>query len=226
MSEISNRLTAMGKPTYFLSIRAFLTDQTPIATLSSSLSEVKMSKTLLSVAFTLLLVSSIQAEGLTFGAGASAGLNIPIAQDDQGNGSAFSIRGILRPMPMLGFEAALHIAQFGDPEMDLSGITNDLDGSDVTAYTADVILGGGPGKKIAPYLFAGIGLFDQSRDQTEMFDEEDSEFGWTGGLGLGIGLTPAFSIDIRGRVNIVPVEENSSRKSVFAVGGLNYYFGQ
>ena len=185
-----------------------------------------MAKSLVVAVVFLLATTMVHAQGVSLGFGLSGGLNIPVAQDDQSQGTNFGIRGIVRPLNLLSFEANVNFAKYGDPEIDVPGVTNDLEGSSLTSYGVDAVLGGGPGKGIKPFFLAGIGLFKASRDQTEVFENQDTEFGYTAGLGVAFGLTPYLALEVRGRANIVPVEGSSSRKSVFALVGLNYYLGQ
>ncbi len=185
-----------------------------------------MAKMIVVAVIFLLAATMASAQGVSLGFGVSGGLNIPVAQDDQGQGTNFGIRGIVRPLNLLSFEANLNFAKYGDPDIDVAGVTNDLEGSSLTSYGVDAVLGGGPGRGIKPFFLAGIGFFKATRDQTEVFEKQDTEFGYSAGLGIGFGLTPYLALDVRGRANIVPVEGSSSRKSVFALVGLNYYLGQ
>lgn len=185
-----------------------------------------MIRSIFAVLFLLVLASVAQAQGLSLGFGASGGLNIPAVQDDQGTGTSFGLRAILRPISLVAFEANVNFAQYGDPELDIEGVTNDLEGSKVTAYGIDATLGGGAGPGFHPFLIGGFGMFDISRDQTAAFDEDGAQFGWTAGLGFGFGLGPSLSLDLRGRFNIIPTEGSSSHKSAFVLGGLNFYLGK
>ncbi len=161
---------------------------------------------------------------LTLGVGIAGGAVIPIVQDDEATGSHATLRAAYRPVNSIALEASLTVARFGDPKIDLAGVTNDLQGSSLTAYGVDGIIGGGPGGTVRPFFIIGIGYFRVSRDQTRAWDNNRTEFGYSGGLGLAVGLTRALQLDVRGRLNIVPAEGTSSRKSAFVQGGLNYYF--
>ncbi len=185
-----------------------------------------MIRSIFAAVLLLALTTAVQAQGLSLGFGASGGLNIPIAQDDQGSGTGFALRAILRPISLVAFEANLNLASYGDPELDVEGVTNDLEGSSVTAYGIDATLGGGAGPGFHPFLIGGLGMFDVSRDQTAAFDEDGAQFGWTAGLGFAIGVGRNLSLDLRGRLNIIPTEGSSSQKSAFVLGGLNFYLGK
>jgi opacity protein-like surface antigen len=117
--------------------------------------------------------------------------------------------------------------KWGEPDpVDIGGgATFDLgiSGSKVTAFGVDAVLGNGIGKMgIAPYFVAGFGSYSVKNDDTG-FDH--SSFGLSGGLGLGIGLTPQIALDVRGQAVVIPQEEAGSKKAVGIQFGLNYAFG-
>lgn len=180
---------------------------------------------LLGIAILLLPVVSM-AQGISLGVGASGGLNIPIVQNDQASGTAFGIRGLVGLMSFVRVEPNISFAKYGDPTIDEPGITSDLDGSKLTSYGVDAVLGapmGTPG--LAPFGLVGAGFYKAKRDQTADFDSGDSDFGWRFGLGLGMGLSSGLALDVRGVLNLVTVEGGSSKKTIFAQAGLNYFFG-
>lgn len=163
---------------------------------------------------------------IKLGIGLSGGLNIPVVQQDQARGTAFGIRGIIGLMSLITIEPNLNFAKYGDPSLDLPGVTNDLEGSKVTSYGVDALLGASmsaPG--LSPFVIVGMGFYKTERDQTAAFDDDGTDFGWSAGLGFALGLSPAISLDVRGRFNMIPVDGGSSKKSVFVTGGLNYFFG-
>jgi len=170
----------------------------------------------------LLAASAAQAGDIRLGAGAAGGLTFPIAQDDQGRGTAFEIRGIVELMPSVLLEPNLNLVRYGEP--DLSGIVSGLDGSKITGYGLDAMLGAGIGRSgIAPYGLIGVGMYQTKRDQT---GEDNSEFGWSAGFGFIIGLAPQFGLDFRGRALVVSSEGGGSKKAATVTGGLNFYLGK
>lgn len=180
---------------------------------------------LLGIALLLLPVAGM-AQGISLGLGASGGLNIPIVQDDQASGTAFGIRGMVGLMSFVRVEPNVSFAKYGDPSLDEPGITSNLEGSKLTSYGVDAVLGapmGTPG--IAMFGLVGAGFYKATRDQTEVFDDDETDFGWRFGLGLGFGLSSGLGLDVRGALNLVPVEGGSSKKTIFAQAGLNYFFG-
>ena len=185
-----------------------------------------MCKLLYCSLFILLLPSLVLAQGVSFGLGVSAGLNMPVAQQDQKSGSTFGFRGIVKALPVVVLEPNLAFSRYGDPELDLEGVTSDLEGSKVTSFGVDATVGapmGGPG--LRPFALLGMGFYKASRDQVGDFETGDTRFGWAFGLGSTIGIGPRMAVDIRGKFNMISAEGSSSKKSVFITGGLNYYFG-
>jgi opacity protein-like surface antigen len=185
-----------------------------------------MHKLVLTGMLVLLLPSLGSAQGAKFGIGVSGGLNIPVVQDDQGSGSTFGFRAIIKALPVITLEPNLSISRYGDPDFGLEGVTNDLEGSKLTSYGLDAVLGAPMGARgIRPFALVGLGFYKATRDQAGDFESGDADFGWAAGLGLAFGFSPKMAIDVRGKFNMIPVEGGSSKKSVFIVGGLNYYFG-
>jgi len=185
-----------------------------------------MKKLLLFSALIFFLPAMASTQGISFGVGVSGGLNIPVVQDDQGSGSTFGFKGIIKAVPFISLEPNVAFSNYGDPELDLEGITNDLDGSKMTSYGIDAVLGkpfGLPG--FSPYALVGFGFYKSEREQVGEFEDEDTHFGWTTGLGVSYGFGNNMAFDIRGKFNLIPVDGGSSKKSIFIVGGLNYYFG-
>ena len=162
----------------------------------------------------------------SFGAGLFAGLDIPLAQDDQAKGSTFGIRGIVNAIPVVSFEPHLTLTKYGSPALDNAGITSDLEGSKITAYGVNAILGaplGVPGFR--PFFLGGFGFYKATRDQTAAFSDGSIDLGWLLGLDVGIGVSPMLGIDLRGQLTIIPSEGSSSKKSASVTGGLTYFFG-
>ena len=185
-----------------------------------------MKKILLALCALLLLTQAPMAVGPSIGAGAFGGMHFPIVQDDQGSGSTFGIRGIAQLMPALAAEANITFSKYGDPDLGIAGVTNDLEGSKVTSYGIDVLFGkssAAPG--IRPFILGGFGFYKTKRDQTAVYDDDSSIFGWAFGFGVASTLAPKISLDVRGKAHIIPFEDGSSKKSVSAMVGLNYYFG-
>jgi hypothetical protein len=183
-----------------------------------------MRRILYALALLAILMSSATAEGTKFGIGVSGGLDFPVAQEDQGSGTSFSFHARITPLPILTFEPNLTFTSWGDPDLGLEGVTNDLEGSKVTGYGVDALLGApleGPGFTV--FGIAGLGFYKVKRDQTQ---QDNTDLGVAAGLGFALGMSSAVSFDLRGKFHVIPQEEGGSKKSVSALLGLNYTFGQ
>lgn len=161
-----------------------------------------------------------------FGVGVNAGLIYPIVQDDQGSGTAFGLKVIYSLGGILTVEPNLTFMKYGDPstsDADLLGLYDGFEGSKLTSYGVDGILGGGGGTGIHPYFLFGVGLYNTKRD---MSFQDESDIGYSGGLGLELGMNPAMSLDARGKLIVIPADGGGSKKSASATVGINYYFGK
>ena len=183
-----------------------------------------MKTLLLGVAALLLVVPVTEAAGPQFGVGVMGGLDIPVVQDDQGTGGYYGFRARARLIPLIVVEGSVRLGGWGEPDLGLEGVTDDLEGSDVTVLALDALLGSpmGRGMMFSPFAIVGFGSYKLEREQTQ---QDESRFGWRAGLGLGLGLAKNFDADVRGVFNIITLEEGGSRKSVTAGVGLNFTFG-
>ncbi len=183
-----------------------------------------MKRMLAVFAIVVLLAPVVVAQTPSFGVGAFGGMDFPILQEDQAQGTIFGVRGRIKLIPLITIEPNVSFTKWGDPELGLTGVTNDLDGSKVTFYGVDGTLGAplaGPGFRM--FAIGGIGFYKIKRDQTS---QDDTSLGFSGGVGFGLGVTPLIGIDVRGKFHVVPIDGGGSRKSVSAVLGLNYAFGR
>ena len=174
----------------------------------------------------LLILSAmpmaVAQDGPKLGVGAFAGLSIPILQDDQSQGMEYGFKGRYGLGSLIVLEPYVSLVKWGEPDP-VDNIPLDIVGSKVTAFGLEASLGNLPGTTgIAPYFVAGIGSYKVKNDDTGY---ESSDFGWSAGLGLGIGLSPKFSLDIRGKAIVAPQEEGGSKKAIGATAGINFSFG-
>jgi len=180
-----------------------------------------MRKAVLMLTLCLLLYSSVAGQGVRIGVGAFGGPDFPVGSEDQAKGTIFGIRGKIGVIPVITLEPRISFTSFGEPSSD--DFVLDLDGSKVTAYGIDAVLGAPfGGKGFAMFGILGGGFYNVKRDQTF---EDRTELGWTAGLGFAIGFVPAVSVDARGQLNVMPFEDGGALKSVSATVGLNYFFG-
>ncbi len=180
-----------------------------------------MRKAVLVMTVLLLLCSSVSAQGVKFGVGAFGGMDYPVGQDDQTQGTIFGIRGKVKVLPIITLEPRLAFTSFGDAESE--DFVLDLEGSKVNAYGVDAVIGapfGGQG--FAMFGVLGAGFYNMKRDQTF---EDFTNLGWSAGFGFAIGFTPMVSADARGMAHVIPFDEGGTAKSVSVTVGLNYFFG-
>jgi hypothetical protein len=180
-----------------------------------------MKKTVIILLMGLFIAAGANAGDSIFGAGVFGGLNIPILQQDQANGSAFGVKGRLKFIPFVVVEPNITFGKWGKPDA-IEGIDLGIDGSKITSYGIDLTLGDSPGK--AGFKFFGLlgaGIYKVENEDTG-YDE--SKLGFSAGLGFMIGVGPSFDIDIRGKLIVAPQEE-SAKKAALVMAGINYYFG-
>ncbi len=180
-----------------------------------------MKRVIFSLLMLLLFASIGQAQVPQFGVGAYGGLNMPLIQDDQGNGTAFGIRARLKLIPVIMFEPNVMFGKWGDPDP-IDGLDLGISGSKITSFGVDAILGGGSGGLgFSPFGVIGAGIIKIKNDDTG-YDE--SKLGFNAGFGFNLGIAPMFEIDVRGIAFIAP-QENGSKKALLVTAGINYYFG-
>jgi opacity protein-like surface antigen len=181
-----------------------------------------MMKTLLSTLLAVLLLCSLSFSQVPkLGVGGYGGMNIPIVQDDQGNGTAFGILARVSVLPFLIAEPNVMFGKWGDPGK-IEGVDLGLEGSKIKSYGIDALLGAYPGRLgIKPYFVAGVASYKIENDDTHY---EETKLGWSAGLGIGFGVAPSFDLDLRGKLLVAPQEEGS-KKALTITGGLVYYLG-
>lgn len=181
-----------------------------------------MKKLLMACLLAALVASAAGAQSIKIGIGFSAGLDVPIGQDDQKSGSIFGFKARLKVLPAIAVEPNLFFTKYGQPSPE--GIPDyDLPGSKITAYGVDLTLGskiGGPGVK--PYGLLGVGSYTVKRDEA---DQKFTKLGWSAGLGVEVGVTSLIGLDVRGKLVVIPYEGGDSKKSAVVTGGITYYLG-
>jgi len=164
----------------------------------------------------LLIISETYATHLGIGAG--GGINIPIAQEDQGSGTIYGFRAKLNLVNGLILEPNLNFARFGDASFSFGT----RPGSKISSYGVNALLGAGMGTLgLRMYGILGLGYYSIRRD----FDDDVDKLGWSTGVGFEIGLSQNVGVDLRGRLDVINSEGGGSKKSAALVGGLNYYLG-
>lgn len=168
----------------------------------------------------LLAVATVSAQTPKFGVGAFAGLSMPLAQDDQGSGTEFGFRGRLK-LSFVTVEPNFTIAKWGEGDL-IAGVTAMPDGSKVTSFGVDALLGGAPGVPgFKPFFVIGAGSYKVKNDDTQ-FDE--SALGFSGGLGFLFGFSPKIDVDVRGKAIVIPMDGGGSKKALSVTAGLAMNF--
>ncbi len=181
-----------------------------------------MKNTLILILLICLIVPAVNAGSIKWGLGLSGGMEIPYVQQDQGQGTVFGFKAKLGLLPALAVEPNMYFIKYGDPEIE--ELTNSgLEGAKFNAFGIDAILGGGFGTKgVKPYGLLGVGFYKFKHDQSNV---DETNFGWSVGFGIEIGVTPKVGLDLRGRTIVVSTEGGGSRKSAGVTGGINFYPG-
>ena len=169
--------------------------------------------------FLVVLTSVSSGLAVDFGFGAFGGAVIPIAQEDQGSGAIFGFRGQVSVLPGIIVEPNVSFAKYGDAEFDF-GIR---EGSKITAYGAEVLIGARPGQiGVGMFGIIGAGFYSMSR---LLSTEDATRFGFSAGVGFSFGLDPRIGLDLRGKVDVISWEGSGTKKAAAVIGGLNYYPG-
>ena len=178
---------------------------------------------LIGLLLTLFVLPSVMAQPRTkLGAGVFAGLSIPLIQDDQSQGFEYGFKGRFGVASIIVLEPYVSFVKWGEPDP-VDDVELGITGSKVTSFGLEATLGNSPGQMgVVPYFVAGIGSYKVKNEDTGY---ESSKFGVSAGLGLGIGLSPKFSLDVRGKAIVAPQEEGGSKKAIGATAGVNFSFG-
>ena len=176
-----------------------------------------MKKFVIAAAFGLVLAAGA-ANATGVGAGIYGGYSFPVLQEDVGSGSMYGFRAPISLSSIVTLEPFYASSSLGDVEETFSGISYTREGFDGTSYGANVLFGniGGPGFHFYPY--AGLGKFKLERTGTDI-----DEMGYNFGLGFGIGVAPKISLQVRGELEMVKIED-TSRKFGNVTGGVSYSF--
>jgi len=176
-----------------------------------------MKKAVMAAALSVLLAAGA-ANATGVGVGVYGGLSYPIIQQDVESGSMYGARVPVTLSSIVTLEPFYASSSLGDVNETLNGISYTRSGFDQTAYGANVLFGniGGPGFHFYPY--AGLGKYKLERTGTDI-----NEMGYNFGLGFGIGVAPKISLQVRGELEMVKIED-TSRKFGNVTGGVSYSF--
>lgn len=165
--------------------------------------------------------SSVASAG-KFSIGAFAGLNIPIAQEDMGNGTLFGAKGRIVLLSFLGVEPNFVFSKYGDKDHDILGGTQTREGGDITSIGVDAVIGTFSG--FSKVRFYGILGINSNTFKWEPF-EDQTRLGLSFGTGIEFLPSDIFSIEVRARVHAISLEGGGGRNNLELTAGLNYYFG-
>lgn len=179
-----------------------------------------MKKLLMVALGLLLLLQSASAAGLSVGVGAFGGVGIPVAQEDQSQGTVFGIRGSVKALSLITVEPHITFLKYGDSDID--AIVGDMPGAKVNGFGVDARLGSLAGPGLSPFFFVGIGIYKTKNDDLQV---DESEVGLSGGLGIEIGVGPSLGLEVRGRFDVIGTEGGGSKKAALITAGVNYHFG-
>jgi len=187
-----------------------------------------LKKIILILGILLIMTTMVQAQSLKLSAGLFGGVSIPVVQEDQSQGTVFGIMGRFNLMSIFQFEPYVSFAKWGSPDAIDSDVPGSdpldlgIDGSKVTSFGIDVLLGGAPGVPgLKPIFIGGIGYYKVKNDDTGY---EESKLGFAAGLGINFGFIPKIDLDVRAKAIIIPQEEGS-KKAINITAGLLYNFG-
>lgn len=154
------------------------------------------------------------------GVGAFAGLNIPIVQEDAGNGPLYGARLRLVMTPFLALEPTLAYLKQGDVSVEVGNEEIDLDGGQSTALGVNVIVGSvGPPADLRIYGILGVASHAMKQEGTE----DESRFAMSLGPGLEIGVANKLALDFEARLHMISLEGGGARKNLGLSGGLIFF---
>jgi hypothetical protein len=171
--------------------------------------------------FLAALLAAAPAHAVSLGASVFGGASIPIVQDDTGSGSQFGIRIPISVVPLFSVEPYFAHSGLGDASETLAGFEYSRTGFDVNTYGVNIALGSFgmlPGFPLYPYV--GIGSNKLTRDGSS----DISEVGYNFGLGVGFGIPPGVTINLRGEINAVATGDTSRKFANINVAvGYNFF---
>lgn len=172
------------------------------------------------------------AHAFRFSAGAFAGFNFPVAQEDTKSGTVMGLKARIPLTTFLAVEPNYTYLKNGDAEVKVETWGNTAmknNGGKFNTFGVDLAIGGVSGYRgfnvygilgIASAKFAKKGIPDLTKGSY-----------WFG-VGFEYGVTDFLTLDVRGKALIFPYKDDSydkgdtgSRKNGIVTIGLNYYFG-
>jgi hypothetical protein len=174
------------------------------------------------ILFLLIIVST--ASAAKFSIGGFAGLNIPIAQKDVGNGTVFGVKGRAIVLPFLGVEPNFVFSKYGDKDIkdDDGNLLGTRKGGDITSFGLDAVIGTFSG--FSKMRFYGILGLNSNKVKREKIPDQ-TRLGLSMGAGIEFLPIDMLGIEVRARVHSISLKGGGGRDNLELTGGLNYYFG-
>ena len=180
----------------------------------------------------LIVMMYPMAHAFRFSAGAFAGFNFPVAQQDTKSGTVMGLKARIPFTTFLAVEPNYTYLKNGDAEAKVESWGNTTmkhEGGKFNTFGVDLAIGGVSGYQgfhaygilgIASAKFAKKGIPDLTKGSY-----------WFG-LGFEYGVADFLSLEVRGKALIFPYKDDAntkadtgSRKNGIVTIGLNYYFG-
>ncbi len=172
-------------------------------------------KRLLTTAVLALGVAAGPATAGTVGIGAFGGVDIPIVQDDNGQGSTFGVRVPVAIHRLVTLEPYFAATSDGDVQTTIAGLDYTRSGFGISSFGMSALLT--LGSRFQFYPFATIGTNKLTRDGSA--DQTMTGFG--GGLGFGFAPAPKFMVHLRGAAQSL-TEGGSGRLFANVTAGVSY----
>lgn len=187
-----------------------------------------MFKRLLFIVLLAMLAIPSWAGTYPLGVGLHSGYDVPVIQDDVGAGAMWgiSVRGnivsflhgqlIVRGTSQSDVDEDLDLGSAGTETVTFAGGT-------LTGFGLNVLLAKKDPANIWPYGM--LGLSSNSLAPGESFKEDESNFGWTVGGGMGINLyNRQVYLDVNTGLLVMPIHDNNaSRKNWQTMIGVQYF---
>jgi hypothetical protein len=152
--------------------------------------------------------------------GAFAGLNVPIAQEDAGNGALFGAKLRVALGSIFALEPTLTFLQQGDATAQIGDEEFELDGGKSTALGLNFIVGSsGPPSGVSFYGVLGLASHALKQEGTE----DQNRLALSFGPGAEIGVGDKLALDIQTRLHMISLDGGGARKNLGFSGGLVYY---
>jgi hypothetical protein len=172
-------------------------------------------KWLLVVLVLAFCVVARPAGAVTIGVGAFGGVNIPIVQDDNGQGSTFGIRVPVKLHSMLTVEPYYASTGDGDATQSILGVSYTRSGFDISSFGVNALITFG--NKLQLYPFGTLGTSKLTRVGSE--DLTMSTVG--GGLGLGFSPMAKVMVHVRGSAESL-TKSDAGRVFANVTAGVSY----